>query len=315
MSFSSSHQDTSGSQTSTLDPQYDAAVYGNYDRAQALANTSFQPYTGQQVASFTPTQLQAQGALTGIGQGDLGSAPLQTGINLATGLGAYQPQQVTASPLTGVDLSGYMNPYQNDVINSTVDQAMRAKGVSDANDASKATAAGAFGGSRSAVLQNLDDNSWQQNLQQTLANLNSGNFTQAQQAAQNDLSRQLTASQANQNAGLQAATLGLNAANSLANMGGDQLNQALQRAGALSTAGDAQQQNQQAQLNAAYQQWQLAQQYPIQMQQLLNQSVGLIPKTGTTSTTGSTDSSSFGFGGGGLSGGSGNTPFKWSLPF
>jgi len=40
-------------------------------------------------------------------------------------------------------------------------------------------------------------------------------------------------------------------------------------------------------LDAAYQQWVLAQQYPVQMQQLVNQAVGLIPKTGTTDTTGS----------------------------
>jgi hypothetical protein len=189
-----------------------------------------------------------------------------------------------------------MNPYQNDVINASINQTMRAKGISDANDAAKATAAGAFGGSRSAVLQNLDDHSWQQNLQQTLAGLNAGNFTQAQQAAQNDLSRQLTASQANQSAGLQAAGLGLNAANSLASMGGQQLNQALQRAGALSTAGDAQQQNQQKQLDAAYQQWLLAQQRPFQVQQMLDQAVGLIPKTGTTNSTGSQTSESGQFG-------------------
>jgi hypothetical protein len=284
MSFSSSHQDTSGSQTSTLDPQYSGAVYGNLAHAQALANTPFQPYSGQQVASFTPTQLQAQAAYTGIGQGNVGAAPLQAGIDLAGGVGRYQPQQVTAAPLTGVDLSGYVSPYQSDVINASINQAMRAKGISDANDASKATAAGAFGGSRSAVLQNLDDHSWQQNLQQTLAGLNAGNFTQAQAAAQNDLQRQLQASQSNQSAGLQAAGLNLNAAGALANMSGDQ---ALQRAGALSTAGDAQQQNQQKQLDAAYQQWVLAQQYPVQMQGLLNQAVGLIPKTGTTDTTGS----------------------------
>lgn len=313
MSFSASHQDTSGSSTSTLDPQYGATVYGNLAHAQALANTPFQPYTGQQVASFTPAQLQAQTAYTGIGQGDVGAAPLQAGINLASSVGGYQPQQVTATPLTGVDLSGYMNPYQNDVINATVGQALRAKGITDASDAAKATAAGAFGGSRSAVLQNLDDNSWQQNLQQTLAGLNSSNFTQAQGAAQTDLSRQLTASQSNQNAGLQAAGLNLNAAGALANMGGQQLNQALTRAGALSTAGDAQQQNQQAQLDAAYQQWLLGQQYPVQMQNLLNSTVGLIPHTGTTNSTGSTDSSTFGFGGGNVSGNAQGLQ-SWMLP-
>ena len=46
--------------------------------------------------------------------------------------------------------------------------------------------------------------------------------------------------------------------------------------------------DQQAQLDANYQQWQLAQQYPLQMQQFLNQAIQLIPKTGTTNTQGST---------------------------
>jgi hypothetical protein len=287
MSFSASHQDTSGSSTNSLDPQYAGAVYGNLDRAQALANTPFQPYSGVQAAPFTPTQLQAQKALTQIGQAGVGNGPLQRGVDLASAVGGYQPQTVTASPLTGVDLSGYMNPYRRQVIDSTLTDIKRQQDIQDQNDASAATMAGAFGGSRSAVLQSLDHDNYARQAASTLANLNQANFAQAQAAAQGDLSRQLAASQANQGAGLQAAGLSLNAANALAGMGGQQLNQALQQAGALSTAGDAQQHNQQAQLDAAYQQWQLAQQYPLQMQQLLNQTVGALPHTGTTTTTGS----------------------------
>ncbi|MEI9890921.1 MAG: hypothetical protein WDN45_10410 [Caulobacteraceae bacterium] len=315
MSFSSSQKDTSGSSTTSLDPQYGSAVYGNLDRAQTLADTPFQPYTGTQVAPFTPTQLQAQGALTGIGQGDVGAGPLQSGINLASQAGGYQPQGVTTTPLTGVDLSGYMNPYTQQVIDSTLGDLNRQQQIQDQNDASIATKAGAFGGSRSAVLQSLDHDNYARQAASALANLNQANFSQAQTAAQNDLSRRLAASQANQGAGLQAAGLSLNAANALAGMGGQQLNQALQRVGALSTAGDAQQQNQQAQLDAAYQQWQLAQQYPVQMQQLLNQAVGLVPHTGTTASTGSETSNGFGFDLGGSLSGGGSNPLSWALKF
>jgi len=74
----------------------------------------------------------------------------------------------------------------------------------------------------------------------------------------------------------------------LANMGNMQLSQALQQAGAIGGAGDAQQQNQQQALNDAYQQWQLAQQYPITMQQLMNSTLGTFPSNyGTSDTTGS----------------------------
>ena len=65
----------------------------------------------------------------------------------------------------------------------------------------------------------------------------------------------------------------------------------------MQTAGDAQQQNQQAQLNAAYQQWLMSQQYPVQMQGLLNQTIGMIPRTGTTNSAGAQSSSSIGLNG------------------
>jgi hypothetical protein len=211
--------------------------------------------------------------------------------------------------LSGVDLSPYMNPYTSGVINTSLQDLYRQQQIQDQTDSGKATAAGAFGGSRSAVLQNLDDDSYIRAAASTAANLNQANFSQAQSAAAGDVGRQLTASQsnqsaamqaalanqsasmqaalANQSAGLQAAGLNLNAANALAGYGGQQLSQAQQWAQALSTAGGAQQQNQQAQLDAAYQQWLLAQQYPIQMQQLMNQTVATLPREQTTSTTGS----------------------------
>jgi hypothetical protein len=353
MSFSAgtTTKDTSSTATQTLDPQLDSAVYGNLANAQALASTPFQPYTGQQVASFTPTQLQAQGALAGISNSQVGAQPLQSAIGLVQNTANYSPGQVTPSMvsptsvsadsisapmLSGVDLSAYMNPYTSSVINSSLQDLYRQQQIQDQNDASKATMAGAFGGSRSAVLQNLDDDSYARAAASTAAGLNQSNFSQAQTAAQGDLGRQLTAGQsnqsaalqaalanqsnslqaalANQNAGLQAAqfnqnlslqaagmnaNLNLNTANALAGYGNQQLSQAQQWAGDLSTAGNAQQQNQQAQLDAAYQQWLLAQQYPIQMQQLVNSAVAALPRAGTTSTTGneSDDTTNFGFGG------------------
>jgi hypothetical protein len=282
---STSSSTTNGTQTYTPNAQYLDTLYGNVARAQGIANTPFQPYTGQQVASFTPTQLQAQGALTGIAADQVGAAPLQSAIGVAQGVSGYSPSTVTAQPLTSVDLSGYMNPYTSDVINTAMNDLGRQQQIADQGAASQATAAGAFGGSRSAVLQNLTDDSYARAMASTAASLNQANYGQAQSAAQSDLARALAAGQSNQSAGLQGAGLNLNAAGALAGMGNQQLSQAQQWASDLGTVGDAQQQNQQAQLNAAYQQWQLAQQYPIQMQQLLNSSLQLLPNYGTTATS------------------------------
>jgi hypothetical protein len=298
MSFSSNQKDTSSTTTSTPDPMLASTLYGNVARAQTLADTPFHPYTGQQVAAFTPTQLQAQSALTSIANNQVGAAPLQAAINTAQGVAGYTPQMVSTQPLTSIDLGGYMNPFTGQVINTTVADLSRQQQIQDQADAAKATTAGAFGGSRSAVLQSLDRDNFGRQMASTVAGLNQANFSQAQAAAQNDLARSLTASQANQSAGLQGASLNLNAANALAGFGNQQLSQAQQWAASLSAAGDAQQKNQQDQLNAAYQQWQLAQQYPLQMQQLLNQTVDTLPKNyGTSNSSGSETGSSFGFGG------------------
>jgi len=291
MSFSSgaSQQDTSGTSTYAPDPTLLGDLYGNLGNAQKLADTPFQPYSGQQVAAFTPDQIQAQGDLANIASSQTGSAPLNAAIGAAQGAASYIPQIIQAPQLSSTDLTPYMNPYQSDVVNTTMEQLQRQQQIADAGDQAQATAANAFGGSRSAVLQNLNDATYNLNDAQTLAGLNQSNFSQAQSAAQNDLNRQLTASQANQTAGIQGGQLNLGGADALANMGNDQLNQALTQAGALNTAGGAQQQNQQAQLNAAYQQWQLAQQYPLTMQQMMNQTLATFPKTyGTTSTTNNT---------------------------
>lgn len=183
-------QQSSGTSTSSIDPSVEALQIQNYWNSQDAAKQLGQAYTGNLSAGYGGTPL---GAAQG-GFSDL--ANYQAPILAAS---TYNPAaSLTAGQLSSTNLSPYLNPYTNDVVNSTISQAMRAKGISDANDAAQATAAGAFGGSRSAVLQNLDDNSWQQNLQSTLAGLNNTGYQNAQQAALADIGNKLTADQANQ---------------------------------------------------------------------------------------------------------------------
>jgi hypothetical protein len=263
-------------------------LYGNLAHAQSLAGAPFQPYSGEQVAGFTPDQIQAQREQAAVASNRTGSAPLDAAIGTAQGAAGYVPRMVQAPQMSGVDLGPYLSPYRSAVIDSTLSDLNRQHQIEATANNALATRAGAFGGSRSAVLQNLSDDSFARTAASTLANLNQANFSQAQAAAQGDLERRAAADQANQNAGIQGQHLNLSAAGALAGMGDEQLSQALQQAGALNSAGQAQQQNQQARLDAAYQQWRLAQQYPIDMQQLMNQTLGTFPGNyGTTSTTGS----------------------------
>ena len=103
---------------------------------------------------------------------------------------------------------------------------------------------------------------------------------------------------ANQNAGLQASQLQLGAASALSGLSQQELNMALQKAGAMESAGAAQQGQEQAQIDAQYQQWLQEWMYPLQQQQIRNESLGLFPVTGTTKSSGtSSTKQSMGLGG------------------
>jgi hypothetical protein len=86
---------------------------------------------------------------------------------------------------------------------------------------------------------------------------------------------------------LAGANFRLNAAGGLAGLSNQELSMALARAGALSAVGDAQQQNQQARDEAAYEEFMRMIGYPAQQQQLRNQTLGMMPQQSTTTTTSS----------------------------
>jgi len=312
--------------TTKTDPYLQGLLTQNYNSAQAVANRPYEAYGGQLVAGLNPMQTQAYNQ---VGQmGDTGNANLASASNYATQAGNvapsqvstnYAPQQVSAQSLAGTDLSPYMNPYNDAVIQATMkqleEQRLRSL-VGNAQGATASTGGNPFGGDRIGVQNALTNEYMGNTAASTLAALNAQNFSQAQNAATGDISRGIQTQGmnqsaglqgaglnqqgqiANQNAGLQAGQLQLGAASALSGLSQQELNMALQKAGALESAGAAQQAQEQAQLDAAYQQWMQEWLYPLQQQQIRNESLGLFPVTGTTSSTGSSSTKqSLGLGG------------------
>ena len=150
-------------------------------RASALTTQGkYQPYTGQQVAGFSPMQAQAFQNIAGqqvAGQiGEASNLASQVG---RTSLGAFgQGQQLGQQALgygaAGAGMSGmgfgagrrfeematspgaqqaYMSPYMQNVVDYQKQQALRDYGVAQTGRQAQATAAGAFGGSRQAVQE------------------------------------------------------------------------------------------------------------------------------------------------------------------
>jgi hypothetical protein len=279
---STAQQNTS---TQALDPQLAAALYGNLGSAQALGS-GYQPYSG---ALTAPTDADQQAYFTGLqtlaGSGVGGSA-LTQGVNTATGVSGYAPQTITAGQLSTTNLQPYMDPYTQSVIGATMDDLGRQTQQQLQGNAATATAAGAYNGTRQGVEDSLTNEAAQRTAASTLAGLNSQNYTQAQQAAQSDIAGNLAAQQGNVRAGLAGQGVNLSAAQALGGLSNAQLGQAEGLNSLLGQAGYGQQQQAQTADTASYQAWLQNLQNQIGLQGLTNQSLGLIPKTGTTSTSG-----------------------------
>lgn len=305
--------------STTVDPQLMSLYMQNYANASGVANNSsaFQPYTGELVAPFSPLQQQGQQAILSAANDPTAANTLGNALSNTNSLLGYQaptlsvpatvtPNTITAGQLANTDLTPYLNPYTNDVVNTTLADLAQARGQQQVSDDAAATAANAFGGTRQAVQNALTSNDYLRNVASTTANLNQSNYANAQQAALADINNQLSASQVNAGNQLNAsefnstgaynaaaanaanslagAGLQLNAANLLGSLSNDQLTQALQRAGAIEGVGSEQTAQQQAQDQAAYQEFLRQAQFPIEQQQLLNQALTEIPLQQTTTT-------------------------------
>ena len=325
---------TKTEESNKVDPALMALYNQNYQRASAIADTPFQAYGGERVAGFTPAQLEAQGYLGDIARGRTGADALnqaRNGIGAAMSYtpgaiampGAVTPGSVSAVPISAgmlrdTDLSPYMNPFTQGVIDTSLADLSRARDVQRVADNQSATAANAFGGSRQGVADSLTNDAYMRNVASTSANLRSSGFDRAVAAATSDLDRLLGASQFNSGQSYDAqktnvgnrlaadqfntgtaldvartniandmagANFRMTAAGAMAGLGDQELNAELKRAGALAAVGDAQQQNQQARDDAAYEEFMRMLGYPAQQQAIRSAALGMIPIEQTTTST------------------------------
>ena len=242
------------------------------------------PYTGQRVAGMNQGQMDVIGALTN--NYAMAQPAYAYAQQMAAQAGNYQPMNVTASQLAEADLSKYMNPYTQSVIDTSLNalNSQRALGLNQAADA--ATRARAFGGSRQAIQEAAVNSAANQQAGSLTANLMNQNFLQAQQAASGDIGRQMMAQQLNQAAGLQGAQLGLSGAGLLGQLAGAGQQSFLTGATGALAAQSALQQQQQSELDAAMAAYREQQQFPLQQLQIPLQALGITPYGQTSTNTG-----------------------------
>lgn len=206
-----SKQTTTAQTVSTPTPApFLASGYQNLaqgaDRLMGLDPSSF----------LTPANANQTGAFAAAGQGT--GDPTAAGVGATNGLLNYRAPSITAGQLSGTDLNPYMNPFQQQVIDATTNDAANANAIG-LNQIRSGTPTGAFNGSRAGVAEGQFTSDSMRNLSSLIANLRSGNFSQAQNAASTDIGNRLSADNTNASNDLASAGLRLNAGQQSANLG------------------------------------------------------------------------------------------------
>jgi len=244
-----------GSTTTEMDPRMVAMYEDLYGTSKQIAKQPFVPYTGKRVAGFSPDQLRAFEATRGMFEAGQQYDPLGTLSQLG--------QQPTPG-LLQADIGAYQSPYQQQVIDQTMADIQRQSDIAQQLAQSRAIKAGAFGGSRSALLETEATRPYIEQQARTSAALRQAGFEQAQRAAESDIERQMRDRQFQ--AGIQQNLLG----------------EQYRSLGLLGGIGGQQQLLQQRALDVPYGEFQRALQYPQQQFGLLSQAVRGTPSFGGT---------------------------------
>lgn len=235
----------------TMDPRQMALYEDLYGRAKGIAEQPFVPYTGPRVAGFSPDQLRAFEATRSLFETGMQYDPLTDIRGIA---------EAPIPSLLEADISAYQSPFQQQVIDTTMADIQRQADIARQKAQDVAIGAGAFGGSRSAILEAESQRPFADVMARTAAGLRQTGFEQARRAAESDISRQLAGREFR--AGL---------------LGGISAEQQ-RRLGMLSGLGGQQQALQQRALDIPYQEFQRALAYPTQQLGLLAQGVSAQPQ-------------------------------------
>jgi hypothetical protein len=146
-------QPTSTTQTTTTIPEYARPyVERMLGKSEAFSESPYQAYGGERVAGFTPMQEQAfQGAANLGPTKQLGTATQLAGIAGLGGLGAGQ--QYAQQATNPYAMQSYMSPYIENAMAPQLREAARSSAIMGQQNQAQAVQQGAFGGSRSAIVE------------------------------------------------------------------------------------------------------------------------------------------------------------------
>ena len=244
--------------TTTTDPTQMAIYEDLYGKAQGIAEQPFVPYTGARVAGFNPDQFKSFDATRGMFNQSMGFNPRDR-INTLANQGAPS--------LLDTNISAYQNPFQEQVIDNAMADLNRGRQMQIQSDQDAAIGRGAFGGSRSALLEAETNRNFADRAGNLASSLRSQGFDRATSLAGQDMSRDM------QNRQFQSGLLGR------------QLSDQYRNLGMLSGIGSQQQGLQQRGMDAGYNEFLRAIGYAPQQLGLLAQGVSALPTQSNTTSS------------------------------
>lgn len=237
--------------TQTTIPDYAKPyVQSALGKADALTSAPFQAYTGERTAQFTPLQQQAFAGAQGLGPSEY----IAQSARMAQQPGQFGTEQAQQ----------YMSPYMQNVVDIEKREAARQAGIAGLQQQAQAVGQGAFGGGRDAIMRAEAG----RNLATQMGDIQSRGLQSAYTAAQNqfneDMRRNLMASQ------------------QLGNLGGEQFRQQVGALGLQSQLGGQQQAQVQRGLDTRYQDFQAQLQHPYQQIGFMSDLFRGMPMSNTT---------------------------------
>ena len=193
--------------STAVDPQQMAMYQDLYNKSKSIASQPFIPYTGARVAGFNPDQLQSFDATRGMFNQSMGfnprdrlnflanqgRPPVSPVTGTATNINRGDVRDLTPRSLLDTDLGAYQNPFQSQVIDNSLNDLNRARQLQIQSDQDAAIGRGAFGGSRSALLESETNRNFAEQAAKAAGNLRAQGFDKATGLAGQDIGRQFEA--------------------------------------------------------------------------------------------------------------------------
>lgn len=185
----------------------------------ALANKPYEAYTGPLTAGASGLQNQAFGMASNLQTpAAIGQAATTAGgiASMAPGAGQYT---AVGTDFGAAQAQQYMNPYVQSALNPAMEEARRQADISRIADAGRLTQAGAYGGSRQAIMESEGRRNLMDKQNQMLTSGYMNAFDKAQQQFNADQARKIQEQQFGTTSGLQGLQTGLQGAQTQGQLG------------------------------------------------------------------------------------------------